>query len=42
MDVAVGLAAVAGVIAGVIAFYIGLRAYSRRQTRQGHKSSDID
>jgi hypothetical protein len=30
------------VIAVAIAFYCGLRAYTRRQTSQGHKPSDID
>jgi len=30
------------VIAVAIAFYAGLRAYSRRQVRQGHKPPDID
>jgi hypothetical protein len=30
------------VIAVVVVFYVGLRAYSRRQVTQGHRSSDID
>lgn len=30
------------VIAVAVAFYFGLRAYTRRQISQGNRSSDVD
>jgi hypothetical protein len=30
------------VVAVVVAFYFGLRAYTRRQISQGNRSSDVD
>jgi hypothetical protein len=36
------LIAVAVVIVVVLAFYFGLRAYTRRQATRGNRSADID